>query len=209
MTVVGDVAQTSSPAGARSWSGVLDDVAAGRWHVVEMTVNYRTPAEVMAVAAGVLAAVDPDARPPSSVRETGEHPVAIRAEADARAAAVADAAADLVDAVNGGTVAVLTPRALLDEVRAAVTRRSPEASTGEVLEARLSVLAVREAKGLEFDGVVVVEPADVVDAGRNGMRDLYVALTRATQRLAVVHARPLPAALAQLCSRDEAAARPR
>lgn len=198
MTVVGDVAQTSAPAGSRSWGPVLDAVAPGRWRTAELSVNYRTPAEVMSLAAEVLAAVDPTATAPRSVRETGEHPSVTAADDGALLDAVAAVATGLVGAVDGGTVAVLTPRALVDRTRRAVSRACPEAATGEVLEARLSVLAVTDAKGLEFDGVVVVEPADIVASGRNGLRDLYVGLTRATQHLAVVHARELPAPLARL-----------
>src|SRR6201999_1504155 len=69
MTVVGDVAQASAPWGGRSWRSALDPVARGRWQIAELSVNYRTPSEVMAVAADVLDAVDPQATPPSSVRD--------------------------------------------------------------------------------------------------------------------------------------------
>ena len=78
MTVVGDVAQTSAPWGVRSWGAALEPVAPDRWRVAELTVNYRTPSEVMAVAADVLAAVDPAAESPSSVRESGQLPLAHR-----------------------------------------------------------------------------------------------------------------------------------
>jgi DNA helicase IV len=93
---------------------------------------------------------------------------------------------------------VLVPPALVDEVRAAVSERLPAETSGEALEAPVSVLTVAAAKGLEFDCVVLVEAAAVVGAGTNGLRDLYVAMTRPTQRLTVVHAEKLPQALAAL-----------
>ena len=78
LTVVGDVAQTGNPAGARSWGEMLDRYVQGRWREERLTVNYRTPAEIMAVAADVLASVAPEEEPPESVREEGEHPRAVR-----------------------------------------------------------------------------------------------------------------------------------
>jgi hypothetical protein len=202
MTVVGDIAQTSAEWGASSWAAVLDDVAPGRWRAAELTVNYRTPAEVMAVAADVLRSVDPGATAPQSVRETGRPPVAVRVESARLAEAVAAVAAEELDHAEGGTVGVLVPTAAHADVLAAVRRRMPEATGGEPLESQVSVLTVTAAKGLEFDNVVLVEPADVAVAGPNGLRDLYVALTRPTQRLVVVHTGDLPPELAGLKHTD-------
>ena len=176
MTVVGDLAQTSSPAGARSWASVLDTVAPGRWRVRELTVNYRTPAEIMSVAADVLAAVDPDATAPAAVREEGVRPWVEQVDADELAKTVADLARRELDTVDG-TVAVVVPDHLAGLV--------PD-------DERLSTLPVRAVKGLEFDSVLVVEPAAFP------LRDLYVALTRATRRLGVVHVSPLPDVLGSL-----------
>ncbi len=83
MTVVGDVAQTGNAAGARSWGEMLDRYVKDRWREERLTVNYRTPAEIMAVAADVLAAIAPDERPPESVREEGAYPRAVRVGAGA------------------------------------------------------------------------------------------------------------------------------
>ena len=198
MTVVGDIAQTSAAWGASSWRAVLDPVAPGRWREAELTVNYRTPSEVMAVAAEVLAAIDPALVPPTSVRDSGHPPVAVRAEHADLTSAVASAAADAVAEADGGTVGVLTPNALHADVLSAVAGKLPDATAGEPLEAQVSVLTVTAAKGLEFDHVVLVEPGLVAAADDNGLRDLYVALTRPTQRLVVVHAHELPPVLAAL-----------
>jgi DNA helicase IV len=198
MTVVGDIAQTSASWGASSWRAVLEPVAPGRWREAELTVNYRTPSEVMSLAAEVLHAIDPALEPPTSVRDSGHRPVAVRAPADGLATAAAHAAADAVAVAEGGTVGVLTPPELHADVLAAVSEKLPDATAGEPLEAQVSVLTVTAAKGLEFDQVVLVEPALVVAVDDNGLRDLYVAVTRPTQHLVVVHARDLPPVLASL-----------
>ncbi|MGH8868289.1 MAG: HelD family protein [Actinomycetes bacterium] len=195
MTVVGDVAQTSAPWGATSWAEVLDPVLAGRWRAERLTTNYRTPAEIMALAAGVLSAVDPDAEVPTSVRETGELPWARRVTPEGLVGEVADAVAGELAAVDDGTVAVLVPDGWEHRVAAAVRTALPGRVGADVLEGQVSVLPVARAKGLEFDAVVAVEPARLAE-GPRGLRDLYVALTRATRRLGVVHAEALPDVLA-------------
>jgi hypothetical protein len=103
-------------------------------------------------------------------------------------------------AVSDGKLAVICPPGRYDAVVSEVTRRLPTAArTGaDGLDAPVAVLDVTEAKGLEFDAVVLVEPAEWVAAGDRGLRDLYVALTRTTQRLDVVHSGPLPDILADL-----------
>jgi DNA helicase IV len=201
ITVVGDVAQASAPWGARSWDAALQPVAPDRWRVAELTVNYRTPSEVMAVAADVLAAVDPAADAPTSVRESGEQPLAHRVRdgedlGDRVATVVGQARA----AIGDGKLAVITPERCYDSVLAAVEARFPDdVATGAAgLDAAVAVLEVTEAKGLEFDAVVLAEPGDWVAIGDRGLRDLYVALTRATQRLDVVYAGELPAVLGRL-----------
>jgi DNA helicase IV len=199
MTVVGDVAQTGSPAGARSWASMLDQFVRGRWREERLTVNYRTPSEIMEVAAGVLASVAPDELPPESVRSEGVPPRAIRVdEPSGLAAAVGDAArADLAEigGAAGGRVAVIVPDALAGQIAAAV----PEAIPGErpeSLDAAAALLTVTQAKGLEFDRVVLADPAGIVAQSPNGGHDLYVAVTRATHRLTVVYDGDLPTAMA-------------
>src|SRR6266511_1963831 len=142
MTVAGDTAQRGAAWGVRSWADALEPHAPGAWRVEELTVNYRTPVEIIEVAADELA------------EELGR-----------RVAAVPGAAAE----------------------------RGPAA-----LDARIAVLTVAESKGLEFDSVVLVDPAGIVAESPRGIADLYVALTRATQRLGVVHSGDLPAMLGRL-----------
>nr|WP_235614608.1 AAA family ATPase [Streptomyces ambofaciens] len=183
MTLVGDPAQTAEAAGVGSWSKILAPYVEDRWEHTRLGVNYRTPAEIMDVAAAVVRADDPAFAPPSSVRSTGVRPW-VRATGDLPAA-VAEAAREL--APEEGRLAVIAPRELhgalaarLDGVTAGA---EPDLTHGVVL------LDPRQSKGLEFDSVLVVEP------GRYGTSDLYVALTRATQRLGVLHTEPLPKGL--------------
>jgi DNA helicase IV len=188
MTVVGDVAQTGSAAGASSWSEALQPHLRDAWRIEELTVNYRTPAEVMAVAAEVLAASGAEAAAPRSVRSTGEQPWHLAVDEPDLAKRVAEEAGAFAELP--GTTAVVVPPSRLDAVAAAL----PEA-TGELTDG-VVVLTPAGAKGLEFDSVLVVDPVAIVAEGVRGQHDLYVALTRATQRLGVVHPGTLPAALA-------------
>ncbi|MEV6104370.1 ATP-dependent DNA helicase [Streptomyces sp. NPDC051940] len=182
-TLVGDPAQTSQEEGVGSWSGILAPYVQDRWEHTRLGVNYRTPAEIMDVAAAVLRAERPGFEPPESIRATGVRPWA--RYADDLPAAVAGAVA--AEQPEEGRLAVIAPR----ELHAALARRMPGVPAGEEpdLTRRTVLLDPRQAKGLEFDVVLVVEP------GRYGTSDLYVALTRATQRLGVLHREPLPRAL--------------
>ncbi|MTD55872.1 AAA family ATPase [Amycolatopsis sp. RM579] len=172
MTLVGDVAQTGAPAGASSWHEMLSPYVEDRWRLRELTVNYRTPAEIMDLAAGALAKVDPALRAPDSVRESGTQPWQ-RPIGECSLPSTVD---EELRAADGGTVAVLCPPERLSVLRAEL----PE-------DERLSLLTVDEAKGLEFDGVLVIAPEEIAAGSPRGWNDLYVALTRATRRLGVVY----------------------
>ncbi|MEU6153880.1 AAA family ATPase [Actinosynnema sp. NPDC047251] len=192
MTVVGDIAQTGDIAGASSWHEVLSPYVMDRWKLTELTVNYRTPSEIMAVAADVLASVDPELVPPTSVRDSGVEPWS------ARVPAVAEALPALVtaevSAIGDGKLAVIVPVERVAALRSVVPGASDD------LDAQVVVLGVADAKGLEFDSVLVVDPAGILAESPRGASDLYVALTRATQRLGVVHEDDLPAVLSRLKS---------
>ena len=190
MTVVGDTAQTGSPAGTTSWDEVLSPYVAQRWRLRELTVNYRTPSEIMDVAAAVLAAIDPDQAPPRSIRASGHTPHAIAVAPDA----MPDAVAAELDALPAeGISVVLAPAAELHRYR-------------HLASASTSVLSVSSAKGLEFDSVLIVEPQAIIDESERGLNDIYVALTRATQRLTVLHSADLPDVLSSLAVDPQAAA---
>ncbi|GAB3146792.1 HelD family protein [Microbispora hainanensis] len=197
MTIVGDIAQTGSAAGAASWARVLDPYVTGRWREEHLSVNYRTPAELMEVAARVLELVGPDLKAPESVRETGERPWALRVAGLAEAGPVV--AAEAASGVLGeGRLVVVAPAGMTEEIGTIVRGAVPEAATGPgpaALDAPVAVLSVTEAKGLEFDSVIVVEPGRILRESPRGPSDLYVALTRATSRLGVVHVDELPEVL--------------
>ncbi|MEM8902407.1 MAG: ATP-binding domain-containing protein [Actinomycetota bacterium] len=170
MTIVGDLAQrTLGPAGR--WEDHLP-VELGEVAHRELTVNYRSPAEVNALAARVLRSLAPGLTPSNAIRSTGEEPriVEVVSVADELESIVAEEVERAVD----GRVAVI----------------------GEDLHelAGAHVLTPVGAKGLEFDAVVVVEPATILERP-HGLSDLYVAITRTTRRLTIVHARPLPGVL--------------
>jgi DNA helicase IV len=173
-TVVGDLAQRRSEAGATSWGAMLEPYVRDRWVYRALSVNYRTPAEIMAVAAALLAEFAPDVRPPESVRASGVQPWSRRVSEDELASAIDEFVRD--EAARVGTSVVIGPPGTPGTVPASQT------------------------KGLEFDAVLVVEPQRIMAGGPRGAAELYVALTRATQRLGVLHHDPLPPALAGLAS---------
>ena len=180
MTLVGDVAQTSSPAGIDSWGDALSPYVDDRWVLCELTVNYRTPATVSAVAERLLAHIDPGAVSPRPVR-AGRRPVAWRETDPGELGGVV---ADEISSVPGErAVAVLLPDDGPDEgspglvaLREAIAAARPDTV----------VLPLALAKGLEFDVVVVVDPERVLDRSPQGLQDLYVGATRATQELILV-----------------------
>ncbi|MDX5459503.1 HelD family protein [Micromonospora tulbaghiae] len=188
MTIVGDVAQTGALAGTPSWSEALAPYVADRWRLEELTVSYRTPAEIMAVAADVLAEIDPALRPPRSVRATGVPPWDRAVPADRLVHELVEATAREAASLGDGRLGVLVPTGRVTELGGAVVAALPEATVGEQPELanRVVVLTTEQAKGLEFDSVLVVDPARMVSESPRGNSDLYVALTRATQRLGIL-----------------------
>ncbi len=202
MTLVGDVAQVGSAAGASSWGEVLDRYVQDRWRIELLTVNYRTPAQVMQLASDMLAAAGVDAPTPESVREGDWKPLAQQIRRD-DLTGVLDALHAELDLLGEGRLAVVTARGAADDLRARLSESLPAGTIGSgraTLEAAVSVLTVEEVKGLEFDAVVVIEPGDVLAASARGANDLYVALTRPTQRLRVLHSDPLPPGLTGLAT---------
>ncbi|MBV9012994.1 MAG: AAA family ATPase [Pseudonocardiales bacterium] len=192
MTVVGDLAQTGNRAGASSWQDVLGPYVARRWRLEQLTINYRNPAEIAELADEVLAAIDADLPAPRSVRRTGVAPRVIRTPPDKLAAELPAVIAAEAAAVGEGRVGVLVPVARVAQLRTIV----PGPGDGQ-LDAPVSVLTVAQAKGLEFDAVVLLDPAGIVAESPRGLNDLYVALTRTTHRLCIMHPGELPEVLAR------------
>ncbi len=200
MTIVGDIAQATGTWAPRSWSEALAHLPTKRGSkVVELTVNYRTPSEIMDLASRVLEAAAPDMVAPQSVRTTGVHPRFLASEPEHWRAAVArvvaeESAAVLAESASGGTIGVILPPSMVDAASKALSDAGVEFGSLEAgaLDDTVTVVAVGAVKGLEFDSVVVVEPARIVAESAQGLRALYVALTRATRRLAIVYSEPLP-----------------
>ena len=185
-TILGDVAQATGPVPYADWDELLAQLPGGeRAEIEELRHAYRVPREIMALALPLLDHIAPDVEPPVAYRTGADPPRIVAAESPLDAAY---AEASLLAGAEG-LLAVIAPPSL---------RGDAEAVPGSLFDdTRLSVLTPREAKGMEFDHVIVVEPALIVEegAGGQGLRELYVALTRPTTTLVVVHARPLPAEL--------------
>lgn len=192
-TIVGDQGQASA-GWTRTWAEVADGVRAGRpATVVELSVNYRTPFEVMDLASNVLAQAAPHVTPPVSVR-SGAPPAFVEASPTDVLAEGVSTALRLRGELEAGTLALIVPGGLVENARRALDADPVgRGRGGDPLDDDVVLLSPTAAKGLEFDGVVVVDPASIADA--DGLLALYVALTRTTSRLAVVHPGRLPEAL--------------
>nr|MBA2625009.1 ATP-binding domain-containing protein [Acidimicrobiia bacterium] len=205
MTVVGDMAQATGPLAPSGWDELIGHLTAARGNrgsrrparVRELTIGYRTPAALLAPANRVLAVAAPELRPPRAVRDGGDPPAFVRVGADELADRVAALASTERAAVGEGNVAVVATRSLLEELAGALDAAGIEHGEAAriALDAAVTLVPVRLVKGLELDAVIVVEPARIVAEEPQGLRSLYVALTRATRRLTVVHSSDLPESL--------------
>jgi hypothetical protein len=194
MTLVGDFGQASRHGALRSWDEVLSNLPLHiPPHHVTLTVNYRTPAEIMDVANRLLPAAAPGVEPARPVRSTGAYPEVLAVDAAGLVRTATDAARR--SSTKGGTVAVIAPIETHAFLAEALADQGAVADSVEAIDAPIAVLSGLDAKGLEFDHVIVVEPARLVAPDRAGLRLLYVVLTRATRHLVVVHSEPLPEAL--------------
>lgn len=194
MTLVGDIAQATGPWAPAGWGDVLQYMPE-KWsrRKVELTIGYRTPAEAMDLAAGVLEQTGLGLVAPNPVRSSGVLPVMSAVNASEVIKTAVDAVLTQQDIIDGGTVGVVAPSALLTDLVKAFSEAGIEYDEANgKLEAPVALLPAEMAKGLEFDSVIVVEPLDIVSESQHGMRSLYVSLTRTTNRLAVVSSRPFP-----------------
>ena len=204
-TIVGDIAQATAPGAANNWNDVLEHLIQGpaEPRMRELTLSYRIPAPNLTLALKVLNEAAPWLTPPKAVRQKGEPPRIIpvaRAELLER---VVDLIEEESAALNGGSIAVIVPESMLDEVdqRLAAARidygratNSSRNATGS-LHSLVALVPVGLVKGLELDGSIVVEPARIVREEPQGLRALYVGLTRSTKRLVLLHSEPLPSVL--------------
>ncbi|WP_411732692.1 HelD family protein [Paeniglutamicibacter sp.] len=196
-TVVGDIAQTSSASGASSWAQAMKPFVAQRFTLEELTVNYRTPMQIAAAATRVAHAAGLKISTPKAVREGQWPPLVDRLEVGQLLPKLREVLPEEVAIADGGLLAVIVPEPRLAQVRSAVVeqygRRVGSGSGG--LSQDIVVLGAREAKGLEFDVVLVLEPQELIDEVEGSVGDLYVAMTRTTQRLRILAEGAIPAGI--------------
>jgi DNA helicase IV len=212
ITVLGDLAQGTTPWAASDWPTTLAHLGKAEARVEPLTRGYRVPADVIALANRLLPHVADGLNPATSVRR-GTGGLRLRGVEAGSPAGLPAAVADEVSAVlrEEGSVGVIVADAAVEAVRRALTAagvpyevlgdadrpagepaEDPGQQPAEPVAVRVSVVPATLAKGLEFDSVVVAEPAAIVAAEPRGLRRLYVVLTRAVSRLVVVHQQPLP-----------------
>ncbi|MEV7739049.1 AAA family ATPase [Streptomyces sp. NPDC088921] len=189
VTVLGDLAQGTTPWAARSWHTVLRHLGKPDAAVVPLTIGFRVPQAVVQLANRLLARLDVAVPEGRSLRGDGE--LRMRATSpDALPGAVVDAVRESL--AHEGSVGVVAADAEVGRVRQALDAAGIVAAGPDELGARVSVVPAGVVKGLEYDHVVAVEPAAIAEAEERGLHRLYVVLTRAVSRLVVVHGRPLP-----------------
>jgi DNA helicase IV len=200
-TVLGDIAQGTTPWAATSWPELLKHLGKPDAAVRELDVGYRVPRQILDYASRLLPAIAPGLGPARSLRAD---PAALSVVEVADGELGARVAAGCATALERpGSVAVICADAQVPDVSAALTAAkfaftvlgAPEPSTEMSGDGRLAIVPVTLAKGLEFDHVVLVEPGRIATGEAYGLRRLYVALTRAVSRLTVFHAEPLPVEL--------------
>jgi DNA helicase IV len=198
MTILGDLAQATAAGSQRDWSDALATLDAPHGRIAELELGYRVPAPLLDFANRLLPAAAPQVRASRSVRATGDPPVVVRCDA------VSEVAAVIVDGVTGAqeprSVGIVAPDAMLDLVAGALKEAAVgfvDGRTALTLGDGIALVPPEMVKGLEFDAVVVAEPAAIARRGEHGLRLLFIALTRAVRRLTVVHTEPLPAALSR------------
>ena len=195
MTVVGDIAQSTGAWAHDDWDSVLEDLPSRRPpRRAELTVGYRVPGPIMDLAAKVLRIAAPGLQPPTSIRHTGDAPIFSACSDVDLDMEIADSVRRELKAVGSGNVAVVVPASLVERADAALTDAGIEhgRATRQGLDRQVTIVPTSLIKGLELDSVIVVEPAAILREEVRGPQSLYVALTRSTKRLSIVHAEPLP-----------------
>jgi DNA helicase IV len=191
-TVLGDLAQGTTPWAASSWASLLSNLGKPETDVRELSVGYRVPRQILDFASSLLAVIAPELRPASSLRADPGALDIVRVPSAALAREVVAAATQAC--TRPGSVAVIAADPQVRSLASAFDAAGLEYGVPGS-DARLTLVPVTLAKGLEFDHVIVVEPARIAQAEARGLQRLYVALTRAVSRLTVVYAEPLPAPL--------------
>ena len=200
MTVVGDIAQATGAWAHNDWDSILEHLPDRRpVNQYELTVGYRIPAPLMDIATKVLVKVAPDLTPPRSVRSDGEPPTFISAQLDDQQNGLVSVIKEELNTVGAGNLAVITAASQIEEIEELLSTNKVDFGrpTRAGLDSSVTVVPVGLVKGLEVDAAVVVEPKRIAEEQEQGLRALYVALTRATKRVAIIHSDSLPEVLRQ------------
>jgi DNA helicase IV len=202
-TVLGDLAQATGPWIRDSWDELAEHLASTQVNVETLTIGYRVPAPVLDLASRQLPLISPGLEAPRSIRPGLGVPLVARVGADELVAEAFTRALACVDA--GMTTAVVLPDALYDEVMDAAEDLDVAWGDGREgdFSAPLTLVPASLSKGLEFDAVILAGPDQIVDTTNQGRRLLYVAMTRCTQQLTIVHSAALPTGLDHLDTPDE------
>ncbi|MEV6691014.1 AAA family ATPase [Micromonospora sp. NPDC051196] len=192
LTLLGDLAQATAPWAATDWRVTLRHLGKPDATVVPLTVGFRVPADVLAFANRLLPSLAVDVPPAESLRRDGV--LTVRTVTDLFGAAVAEVGAALA---HEGSIAVIAADDAVDRLGTALAAAGIETATAADAGGgpRVTVVPATAVKGLEYDHVIVVEPADIVAAEPRGLHRLYVVLTRAVSRMSVLHSAALPAPL--------------
>lgn len=190
MTIVGDLAQRAAPAADPSdtlvsWNDLLPPSLAD-FDYQELSINYRSPAEINDLATAVLSELAPSLQPATAIRHAGVSPRAVRST---------DRPSDLTRILTEECAAVPSGRVAVIRAQPASAEEAELSRRVNVGRAAVSDLTARQSKGLEFDSVIIVEPSEIL-ARPSGLSLLFVALTRSTHRLTLLHTDPLPDVLA-------------
>lgn len=199
MTIVGDIAQATGAWAHDDWDSVLGHLPARRPpRHAELTIGYRVPGPIMDLASRVLRVAAPQLQPPRSIRHTGDEPVITATTDEELDLEVVDAVRRELKAVGTGNVAVVVPESLADRMDEALESFGIDhgRATRQGLDRQVTVVPTSLVKGLELDSVIVVEPDRILHEEARGPQALYVAVTRSTKRLSIVHTGDLPSVLA-------------
>lgn len=194
-TVVGDIAQGSLPSAASSWQSAMEPFVGDRLRVEELTVNYRTPRTIVDLAERVARANGLEVTSLRTVRDGDHEPIVEQVPGERLAAAARDAVRAEQERIGEGLVAAIVPEPLVGSMREELAELFGErvGRGAGSLSQDIVVLSADEAKGLEFDAVILVEPARLLEEAHGKVGSLYVAMTRSTHVLHVVASEPLPA----------------
>lgn len=198
ITIVGDIAQATSAWAHDDWASVLAHLPDKPHRMAELTVGYRLPAPTMELASKVLAVAVPGLAPPVAVRSEGDEPRFVKAhDGESLTRAIIAALQHELSSIGAGNVGIIATDGHIKEISVALTEAGIDhgLSYSGALEQQVSIIAVSMVKGLEIDSAIVVDPQRIIDSEHQPLKSLYVAVTRATKRLTIVHPGELPAFL--------------